>query len=141
MGIAVFYWFGSLSLAQAYFDGYSVVAEQAVVSVGEVDGGKTLEATFELRNLTGTPATILGVATDCGCVAADELPLVIPPRSSADLRIRYSTRQAERSLPFSHTVLLCMDVDNPPVVLKINGLVLPSSSTTQRVLRDISVPD
>ena len=120
--------FGSFGNAMAYVRGRSLVAERTTISAGEVQPGTKVIARFRLRNLSFRPVTVVGAARSCACVVVDELPLTIRPGSVADLSLQFKAIVTPADAEVEHTVLLMLDVDNPPIVLKATARALKSKS-------------
>jgi hypothetical protein len=115
--------FGSISLALAYINGYSIVAEHSTVSVGEVPAGTEAVARFRLRNLASTPVRVVGAKSLCACIAVDDLPMTVEPGAVAEMTIRFKAHEREAGQFVKHSALLYLDVSSPRLVLTATAKV------------------
>jgi hypothetical protein len=73
-------------LAQA-----QVRIEPAALDLGEVRGGRTIEAAFKLTNLGSAPVELVDLERSCGCVAPQWSERILKPGQHARLTVRVRT--------------------------------------------------
>ena len=66
--------------------GLTFPVPDGAVTVDLSAGPDPVTVAFPVENRGDRPVTIHGVRTGCGCVAADDLPLTVPPGTTAALR-------------------------------------------------------
>jgi hypothetical protein len=131
--LAIGVWqFGSIAHAIGAIQGYSVLPIRAMIPAGEIEAGRKVSVAFELRNLTGFPVSVVGAQADCGCIAHDDLPLAIEPKSLSVLHVSFTPGISDVGHVVSHAVTLHLSVDGPPVVLRLEGTVVEPSSLQSR---------
>ena len=108
------------------------VAERAI-DAGEVAGRGRVE--FQLTNLWGTPVTVVGLKSDCGCVSARQLPATIAPGENFSLGIEVFPGFASEPTYFKQPFTLITDRNGPRAVLLVTGAVGPIPETP------IPIPD
>lgn len=72
------YRLGSLRAMIDYTNGKRVLVDAADCVLPEVTPGKDATAAYSITNMTGSPLTLLGAETSCGCAVVDDLPMIIP---------------------------------------------------------------
>ena len=60
----------------------------ADLEVGAVTGGTVVETAVRVHNLTGEPAHLAYAKGSCSCAEFPDLPLVVPPHGTTDVRVR-----------------------------------------------------
>jgi len=80
--------FGSLAAGLAFLAGETLYLPQPEIDVGDVAPGETVVVQIPVQNLTASPLTILGAETDCSCVVASGLPIVIGKRLVGFVSVR-----------------------------------------------------
>jgi hypothetical protein len=113
--------FGSLRAAVSYWEGFSIIAEPQKVLLQDVPVGEPVVATFRLRNLSGNAVKVVGAVSDCGCAAAENLPLVMEPHGALDFRVRFAIPSHETAPRVSYLTQLHLDVPSPPVFLHLEA--------------------
>jgi hypothetical protein len=83
---------------------------------------------WELENLTHMPVTIVGSRSACGCVVAEDLPIVIGPRARTTIGISAVVWATKDSDLFEQPVQLCLDTPSAPVVAVVRAKVLREGS-------------
>lgn len=132
-GVTVGIWLGgrfdsSLPAARAYLRGDVLFADDPDRALGEIPAGKRATVSFEVRNLLSRAVTVVGAETSCGCVATDELPLVIQPGKRRAITFSVLPTAGDVGRPFEHIVRLFADVSGPPLVLRVRAEVVRSSN-------------
>jgi len=79
--------FDSLRDTVLFLQGVQLTIDPPVAPIGEGRAGAERRATFRLRNLSGTSATILGAQTSCTCLSTEKFPVTIPAGGSLDLHV------------------------------------------------------
>ncbi len=115
--------FDSTRDAILYLKGMKIVAEPTVFHVAAGRAGEVRNASFQVRNLTSKPITVLGARTSCSCVATESLPILIPPGSEktfgATLRLDgASNERIDQSVQYVTDL-----TDQPLVNVRITGSV------------------
>ena len=117
------YLFGSLGSALAYLSGERLIADAYTRSVGVVSQGEQHAVFFKLTNMSNQAVEILGANSSCTCLAADQLPVVLPPHGVFRLRIRL--RPKSRPGQIAERVTLITDREGQERLdLKISGRVV-----------------
>lgn len=94
----VAYWqHGSVAAALAALRDEPLAVVPADLGVGAVASGTVVEATVRVHNLTGEPAHLAYAKGSCACAEFPDLPLVVPPHGTADVRVRVTVSGPEGS--------------------------------------------
>ena len=123
--------YGDIRSGWLWFSGYKLVAEQYRIDLGEVPAGESKPITFRLRNLTGEPVLILGVETDCSCLAASELPVTIPPRKTWDFEVLFMASESVPEEEVIRQMILNISVDQPIMLLEVRVKIVPNNKEKQ----------
>ena len=85
---AVAYWqYGSVTAAVADLRGKSLAVVPADLEFGPAEHGTVVETSVRVHNLTGEPAHLAYAKGSCACAVFPDLPLAVPPRGTADVRV------------------------------------------------------
>lgn len=123
--------FGSLAEGIAYVKGYALYVETPELSAGHVPAGKLGEVSFPIKNLSNRAITVIGAREDCGCLATEDLPLVVPPRETSSIRVRFAAPQRDVGRDVKHLVLLYLDRNHPLICLTVKAeIVEPLDDST-----------
>jgi hypothetical protein len=100
------------------------VSEQAKrARVGKA--GESTSVAFPLRNISAQTVTVYGAETDCDCLTATALPLVIPPGETREIVLRFQTDAKETRFNLEHKAQLLIDCPSPPVLLTTVVQIVP----------------
>ena len=124
--------FGSVSAARAWLNGAAVYAETTVVDVGRVSAGLPQQVDLRIRNLTNHDVTIIGAKTDCRCAVAGGLPLGIAPFDVDHFTVTVTPEADNQETVFEKSVMLFVNVETPPVVIRIRGRATRNPAETAR---------
>jgi len=116
--------FGSIRGAVAWLRGVIVYPEQSVIELGFVEPLEGHEVVVPVRNLSGERFTVIGAKTDCGCLVAGGLPVIVEPRSVSSFTVVVTPRPSDAQ--FERSVSIFVNFDTPPVVVRIRGRVQES---------------
>jgi hypothetical protein len=61
---------------------------------GEIESGKLMTCSFTFRNCSADSVTIANVRPSCGCTTPDWRTAPIPPDSTAEIGIEFSSRKS-----------------------------------------------
>jgi hypothetical protein len=86
---------------------------------------------FEFTNTGGEPLILNNVRSSCGCTVADWPKKPIPPGGKGQIKAIYNA--SHRPGRFTKTITVNSNAENPIVVLRIKGEVIPRKKT----LKDI----
>jgi hypothetical protein len=124
--------FGSLSHALKYAQGYSVIPESSVITLGNVESGSRVTGRIRLLNLTGSPVRVTGAESSCGCIAYEDLPIDVPPHGSTVMSAWFKAPKITSNDAYhftsdvSHAIRLILDVESPSVEVRINAKAIPT---------------
>jgi hypothetical protein len=139
LSILAIWQFGSITNGIAYLQGYSVVPEHSQISVGQVTSGERVNATLQLTNLSSQPVTVVGAQSNCGCIAYDDLPIELPPRSSVGIHSWFeaprldSPTELPRESSVRHLIRLFVNVESPPIVVTLLANIVPGPETAASI--------
>jgi hypothetical protein len=103
-------------------------------SLGDLSLAAHVPLIFKATNSSSEPIRVIGikeVCTNWGCLEAENLPCVVPPRSSAEiaLSMRTTIRQLKKVLAFEYVIDIYSDRFEQRVTpVHISGRVIPASS-------------
>jgi len=113
--------------AVAAVRGEPLVIEPSLSEVGDLPLGGSRDFRINVRNHGTRTVRIIGGSSDCSCIATEDLPIELPPRSARALTIRLKSRGTAGSFRRSF-ILRTDDVDQPEVVARFSTrLVAPPS--------------
>jgi len=114
-----------LQRSEAAPEGAALTLEPAAQSFGELPPGRDVPLTFTVRNRASHPVQVVGATSLCnpqGCVAAEDLPMRIPPRSARELSVTVETKSAG---DFTAGIVLYTDAHGQTEIpLEVTGRVL-----------------
>jgi len=87
--------YGDIRSGWLRLGGYSLIVEQHQIDLGVVQAGESKSGIFRLRNLTGEPVFVLGVESDCSCLATAALPIAISGGEVFDFEVLFTADQAD----------------------------------------------
>ena len=79
--------YGSVTAAVADLRDESLAVVPTDLELGEVDHGTVVETSVRVHNLTDEPAHLAYAKGSCACAVFPDLPLVVPPRGTAYVRV------------------------------------------------------
>jgi len=79
--------FGSWSIAAEWFAGERLIILPRVASFGEGRVGERHKVSLQVTNLTREHVRILGATDNCSCVATRDLPVIVEPNETVELRV------------------------------------------------------
>ena len=83
------YWqYGSVTAAVADLRDESLAVVPTDLEVGFADHGAVVETSVRVHNLTDEPAHLAYAKGSCACAVFPDLPLVVPPRGTAEVRVQ-----------------------------------------------------
>jgi Protein of unknown function (DUF1573) len=106
--------YGSAEAALARLRG-ETVRVSPFVDFGVGRSGEVQERAVTLTNWGENPVRFFGGTSDCSCTTLDDLPVVVSPRSSAEVRVRLKV-PAETRGQLTRQVMLRTDSPNHPIV-------------------------
>jgi hypothetical protein len=80
---------------------------------------------FEFKNTGKTPLLIQNVQTSCGCTTADKPSEPVQPGKSSKISVKYDTKRVG---DVHKTITVTTNVQSEPIVLTIQGKVLPATA-------------
>ncbi len=101
-----------------------MVFDNTVHNFGKIkeDRGK-VEYTFKFKNIGAEPIVIQNVNSSCGCTTPMWSKEPVPPSGTGFIKVVYNP--LHRPGAFHKTVTIKSNADNSPIVLQINGEVIP----------------
>jgi len=111
--------------------GYSLIVEQHQIDLGEVLAGESKSGTFRLRNLTGEPVYILGLQSDCSCLATAALPIAIPSGDWFDFEVLFQADRVDSNTGVTRRIILNLSVDQPIQLLEFKATIIPNHKEKQ----------
>ena len=98
-------------------DGIVLTCEAPVQILSVTPDHPDGSASFQVRNISWDPVTIVTAETDCTCAAVSGLPVTVPPGSATTLTFRVEGDCREPGTEQTTQALLYTDVSAPRVVL------------------------
>ena len=95
---------------------------------GEVPEGPDVQHDFTFTNTGKKPINIRHAGAGCGCTVANWPHEPVLPGQTATIKVTFHT--ASRPGPFSKTVFIDSDADQPTYQLAINGTVKPTGAAS-----------
>lgn len=127
----IYGWFGSWTGFCAFLEGKSIVPDEPSVHLGNIAAEQTSNVHFRLWNYSGRHATVIGAKTDCGCFLTNDLPMPIPPGTSASIVFRIRPRQEHVNTDVQYKAILLCDVGSSPIVLTACAHVISMDSSSR----------
>jgi hypothetical protein len=127
-GIAVWglFAFGSWRTMLLSVQGYALMPDAFVKSVGEVPAGQRRDVVCELTNLKSHTVTILGAKTKCGHLVSANLPVRIGPHEKGVVVFHALASEVKAGQPFGSAAVLYLDGPGRPIVLVFKGTISES---------------
>ena len=95
--------------------------ETETIDYGTIEKGSDGIREFKFSNVGKDPLILSNVQSSCGCVAVDWPKEPIKQGASAIIKVKYDTN---RIGPFSKTVTVTSNAEEPSKILKIKGVVV-----------------
>lgn len=103
-----------------------MVFQKTVYNFGNVkEAGGKVEYTFTFKNMGSEPIVINGVSSSCGCTTPMWSKEPVPPSGTGYIKAVYDP--IHRPGKFHKTITVKSNAENSPVVLQINGEVIPKT--------------
>jgi len=103
-----------------------MVFQKTVYNFGNVkEAGGKIEYTFTFKNMGSEPIVINGVSSSCGCTTPMWSKEPVPPSGTGYIKAVYDP--IHRPGKFHKTITVKSNAENSPVVLQINGEVIPKT--------------
>jgi hypothetical protein len=117
----------SALFAQEVTKGPQIFIESETHNFGEIDYASNGNHTYVVKNTGNEPLLIERVSPSCSCSVSDWNKEPILPGETAKINIKYDTK---RTGPFNKSFTLVSNaVNQPTMILKIKGTVLPAKET------------
>jgi hypothetical protein len=87
--------FGSVGKAADYLRGRRIFIEPAILELGTLPGGTSREALVTVENLSSDAVRLVGGKTECPCVVIPNLPSVVSPGESVEVRLIIRTGESD----------------------------------------------
>lgn len=100
--------------------------ESSVVDYGTIAHNADGVRAFKFKNIGTAPIVITNVKGSCGCTVPTKPDHAIMPGESAEIGVKYATNRVGA---FTKTVTVTSNANEPTVVLKIKGNVLPDAQS------------
>jgi len=123
--------YGDIRSGWLRLGGYQLIAEEYLLDLGTIPAGESKPGTFRLRNLTGSPVVILGMQTDCSCVAKTEFPITIPGSETFDLEVVFVADGTDTERKVIRRMILNLSVDQPVMLLEFRAIIVPNKEEKQ----------
>lgn len=82
---------GSLLLAWPYLQGQELVISPQSMDLGSLQPNASINRSIEFTNIGNKAITLIGSQSSCSCIAPDNYPITILPRSSHTLPLKFAT--------------------------------------------------
>jgi hypothetical protein len=79
--------FGSAHDAWLYAKGSRLAIEPSTIGLVQGRVGDARDLVVRVRNLSGSPTTIIGVTSSCSCMSTEKLPITLDARQARDLHL------------------------------------------------------
>lgn len=117
-------WYGSFDAMLARLNGYPLLVDAAVRSLGDLSADVPSTVSFRVTNITGDRLTISGAHTTCGCMAATNLPLTLAAGEAADVEFTVFARKANIGQKYEQSAVFYVDHPGPRVRVEIRAHVV-----------------
>lgn len=94
------------------------------VQIVEANSTRPVTAAFAATNPTESDITVVGIQTSCGCVSAEQLPLVIAAGETRMVKFDIAAGSPLRRM--TQNIRLFIDKPAPPLVVRV--IVMPTDS-------------
>lgn len=98
--------------------------EETRLDLGRITQGRTVQATFHMRNIGSAPLRVSAITPSCGCTALDTEAFTLCPGEGRDLRTLLDTRELKGRFRKSITVD-SNDLQLPSAELLLEGEAVP----------------
>ncbi len=113
--------------ALARLRGESLTVDPSVSEVGEAVVGTRRPFTVRLVNHTDRPIRVVGGTATCGCIATNDLPIIVPPHDAQPIEVQMTFRGGAGR--FQHRFVLYTDDEQQrTVVARFAGHVVEPSA-------------
>ena len=131
--------FGSFKEAVHRIKGEAFYVYPRTVRLGDRAPATTETVVFHLKNLTDDEISVVGEKTSCSCVVTEDLPIVVKPHETVDVKVRSKTPK-QRS-EYDQTVLFMVATPSklamcPVRIMATVSTSLPDQETTERTESD-----
>lgn len=106
-----------LGVSQA-LAGKILVARHLEVNCGQVVPGDDGVGTFELKNITAKPVTIVGMKATCSCLSLRQLPLEVAPGETVSLPLKIHAGMRSEPGEFRVGIQLFLDTSSAPIKIE-----------------------
>lgn len=100
----------------------SISLKKTNYNYGTLLKGKSKTCEFSFSNSGNLPLIIYKISTNCGCAEINWTKQPILPREAGSIKIKYDTKKLGS---FRKTFMIIANVEKSPVVLTIEGKVIP----------------
>jgi hypothetical protein len=104
-----------------------MVFKKTVHDFGTINEGGNGICDFSFTNSGKEPLIIVSVTSSCGCTIPEYPQKPILPGETDIIKVKYDT---QRQGPINRTVTIVSNSKNSPIVLSINGNVVPKDNNT-----------
>jgi len=111
--------------------------EKETYDFGNVEEGPSVTYTFEFKNIGNEPIIISNVQASCGCTTPDWSKVPILPDEKGFIQATYST--AGRIGPFTKSVTITSNAQDPHKTLFIKGIVIPKQEKKEYTSKDLEL--
>lgn len=125
----VFY-FGSFDTAVSWLNGKPCAIFPTIYRLNVLSSGNEEIATFFLRNLSGETLSVSGVESSCSCVFTDDIPVTVPPKASADLKLR--VRLPENRTGFDQSVVFVITTSKQTIAVPVRITATTEQSISEK---------
>lgn len=92
--VSSIWWFGSFDALLAASAGHSLFVPTPNLVIENLAPSETRHIDVPVQNLTSSDVTIIGSHSSCGCSVVSNLPLIIPPWSTASVSVVLTAPEA-----------------------------------------------
>jgi Protein of unknown function (DUF1573) len=89
------------------FGGRPIQIEPRTLSLGEIEPGRSSNATFQVTNRSADSAKLLGIIPTCDCIVTNDLPMLIPAGETRRIVIAVAPSKKYNGQHFSKSAVLC----------------------------------
>ena len=75
---------------------------------------------------------ILGVQSDCSCLATAALPIAIPSGAVFDFEVQFQADRVDSNTEVARRIILNLSVDQPIQLLEFKAIIVPNHKEKQR---------
>ena len=81
------YWLGGVGSFVAYINGQPVYLLPRLLDLGSREANDKATAVFKLTNLSSKLISVVGVRSSCNCAFSEQIPIVVSPGKTIDLKL------------------------------------------------------